>query len=62
MLAVEIFTAQEGVAVGRLHFEHAVADFEHGNVEGAATKVIDRDQSCFRSCRGRRRAQRRSAR
>ena len=40
---VEIFAAEEGVAVGRLHLEHAVADFENGNIEGAAAKVIDRD-------------------
>ncbi|ENY83155.1 NAD-specific glutamate dehydrogenase [Sphingopyxis sp. MC1] len=42
-LAVEILAAQEGVAVGRLHLEHAVAHFEHRDVEGAAAKVIDRD-------------------
>ncbi len=42
-LGVEVFTAQERVAVGRLHFEHAVADFQDRDVEGAATKVIDRD-------------------
>ena len=40
---VEIFAAEEGVAVGRLHLEHAVADFENGNVERAAAEVIDRD-------------------
>src|SRR6478736_1240825 len=32
---VEIFTAEEGVAVGGLHLEHAVADFKNRNVEGA---------------------------
>ena len=40
---VEIFAAQERVAVGGLHLEHAVADFEHRNVERAAAKVVDRD-------------------
>ena len=40
---VEIFAAEEGVAVGRLHLEHAVADFENGNIERAAAEVIDRD-------------------
>ena len=40
---VEVFAAEEGVAIGRLHLEHAVADFEHGDVEGAAAEVIDRD-------------------
>ncbi|EPY02026.1 putative NAD-specific glutamate dehydrogenase [Magnetospirillum fulvum MGU-K5] len=42
---VEIFTAQEGVAVGRFDLEHAVADFQHRHVEGAAAKVIDRDDT-----------------
>ena len=40
---VEIFAAEEGVAVGRLHLEHAVADLEDRDVEGAAAEVIDRD-------------------
>ena len=42
---VEIFAAEEGVAVGRLHLEHAVADFENRNVEGAAAEVVDRDHA-----------------
>ena len=40
---VEVFAAQEGVAVGRLHLEHAVADLEDRNIEGAAAEVVDRD-------------------
>ena len=43
-LVVEILAAQEGVAVGRLHLEHAVADLEHRDVERAAAEVIDRDR------------------
>jgi hypothetical protein len=35
--------AQEGVAIGRFHFKHAVADFQHGHVEGAAAKVVHGD-------------------
>ena len=40
---VEVFAAQERIAVRGLHFEHAVADFENRNIEGAAAEVIDRD-------------------
>ena len=40
---VEVFAAKEGIAVGRLHFEHAVADLQDRHVERAAAKVIDRD-------------------
>ena len=29
---VEVFTAEEGVAIGGFHFKHAIADFQHGNV------------------------------
>src|SRR3546814_6364697 len=42
-LAVEILTAEEGVAVGRVHLEYAVANLEHRDVECAAAKVIDRE-------------------
>ena len=41
---VEVLAAEEGVAVGRLHLEHAVADLQHRDVEGAAAKVIDGDR------------------
>ena len=40
---VEVFAAEERVAVGRLHLEHAVADLEDRDVERAAAEVIDRD-------------------
>ncbi len=40
---VEVFTAEEGVAVGRLHFEDAVADFQNRDIEGTATQVVDGD-------------------
>ena len=43
-LGVEILAAEEGVAVGRLHLEHAVADLEDRDVEGAAAKIVDRDR------------------
>ena len=41
---VEVLAAQEGVAVGRLHLEHAVADLEDRDVERAAAQVIDGDR------------------
>src|SRR5262249_1961947 len=31
-------------AVGRLHLEHAVANLQHGDIERAATEVVDRDR------------------
>ena len=40
---VEIFAAQERVAVGGFDFKHAVADFQNGDVERAAAQIIDRD-------------------
>ena len=40
---VEVFAAEEGVAVGRLHLEQAVVDLEDRDVEGAAAEVVDRD-------------------
>ncbi len=44
---VEIFTAQEGVAIGRQHFKLHLAidigDFDNGNVEGTAAQIIYRN-------------------
>ena len=40
---VEVLAAEEGVAVGRLDLEHAVADLEDGDVEGAAAEIVDGD-------------------
>src|SRR5690606_34144353 len=37
---VKVFTAEEGVAVGGLHFKDAIADFKNRHVEGAAAKVV----------------------
>src|ERR1700733_8349591 len=45
---VEIFAAQERVAVGRLHFKHAVADLQHRDVEGAAAEIVYGDGAGFR--------------
>ena len=35
------------VAVGGFHFKHAVADFQHGNIERTAAEVIDGDLLVF---------------
>ena len=40
---IEIFPAEERVAIGGFHFEHAVADFQHGHVEGAAAEIVHGD-------------------
>ena len=40
---VEILTAEEGVAIGRLDLEYAVADLEHRDVKSAAAEIVDRD-------------------
>ena len=48
---VEVFTAQEGVAVGCQYFELFVAvdvgDFDDGNIESTATQVIHGDFTVF---------------
>ncbi len=59
-LGVEILAAEEGVAVGRLHFEHAVADLEDRDVERAAAQIVDRDRLAVLLVHPRRRAPRRS--
>ena len=41
---VEIVAAEVRVAVGRLHFDDALAHFEHRDVEGAAAEVVDGDR------------------
>ncbi len=45
---VEVFTTEEGVAVGRLHLEHAVTDLEDRDVEGAAAEVVHGDRAGLR--------------
>ena len=42
-LVVEVLTAEERVAVGALHFEYAVTNFENRDIEGAAAKVEHHD-------------------
>ncbi|MPM50556.1 hypothetical protein SDC9_97298 [bioreactor metagenome] len=40
---IEVVTAKMRVAVGRKHFDNAVADFKDGDVKGAAAEVVDHD-------------------
>jgi len=56
MRAVEIFAAEEGVARGADHLEHAVrADFQDADVERAAAQIVDRDRAIQVLCHSRRR-------
>src|SRR5258708_430686 len=41
--AVVVVAAEVGVAVGRLHLDHALAALEHGDVEGPPAEVPDQD-------------------
>ncbi len=41
---VNVIAAQVCVAIGRLHFDHAAAHFQYGDVERAATQVVHRDR------------------
>ncbi len=53
---VEVVAAQVGIAIGRKHFEDAIADFEDGDIECSAAKVEDGDFFVASVCRGHRQA------
>ena len=40
---VEVFTAEEGVAVGRLDLENSLLDLKDTDVEGTTTEIKDSD-------------------
>src|SRR5262249_34735720 len=40
---IEVVTAEVGIAIGRLHLEDALTDFENRDVERSAAEVVDRD-------------------
>ncbi len=40
---VDVVAAQVGVAVGRFHFDHAIAHFEDGDIERAAAEIVHGD-------------------
>jgi hypothetical protein len=42
---VEIFAAEERIAVGGFDLEHAVANFENRNIERATAQIVDRDRA-----------------
>ena len=45
---VEVVAAQVRVAIGGLHFNHALADFEHRDVKSPAAEVVHGDRLVFR--------------
>ena len=59
---VPVVATEVGVAGGRLHLEHAVAELEHRHVERAAAEVEDEDGEVAAPCRARTRARPPSAR
>ena len=40
---VEIFTTEEGIAVGRLNLENSLLDLENTNIEGSTAKIVNCD-------------------
>ena len=44
---VEILAAKEGVAVRRLHLEHAPGDLQDGHVEGPTAEIVHRHETLF---------------
>ena len=44
---VNIIAAEVRVAVGGLHFDHALAHFQDRNIERAAAEVVDRNRFVF---------------
>lgn len=38
---IEIFSTEESVTIGRLHFKYSLLDFQDGNIESTSTKVIN---------------------
>src|SRR3569833_583688 len=42
---VDVVSAKVRVAVGGLHFEDALAKLEDGDIKGAASEVVDRDEA-----------------
>src|SRR5262249_13785195 len=41
---IDVVATEVGVTVGRFHLDDTFADFEHGNIEGAAAEVVDGDR------------------
>src|SRR6266480_1369769 len=46
-LRIPVVTAEVRIAIGRFHLENAVADFKNGDVERAATQIVNRNLLVF---------------
>ena len=42
-LLVPVVTAESGITIRGLNLKYPLGDLQNGNVEGAATKIVDRD-------------------
>mmetsp|Transcript_8803 Transcript_8803/g.16189 ORF Transcript_8803/g.16189 Transcript_8803/m.16189 type:complete len:281 (+) Transcript_8803:1580-2422(+) len=40
---VEVFSAEEGVAVSRFHLKHSTGDLEDGDIEGTSSEIVHGD-------------------
>ncbi len=41
---IKVFTAKEGIAIGGLHFEYAIADFKDGNIKRSTAQIVNGNQ------------------
>ena len=44
---IKVITTEHGVSIGSLDFEDTITNFEHRNIKGSTTQVIDRNLFCL---------------